>query len=266
MIFSGFFRYCGRLGGSSVFEGPPKRNASFLGARRPRKPPKGSPKGGPKTDPEKYTNKSVLGGRFWHQVWKSRALFTHLVTILSPLGPRGPKREAQDQPKSAQETPKSCPREPKRGPREAKRALGEPKRGPRQPQRAPREPKRAQERLKRAQEGPRQAKRAPKETKRGQKSKKRDPKETQRNEEGDTRGQRGGHKREIKKRVARESPSQRETEDPSTIVSRREVEGKPQKPKKEKTQTKSWHQRCLQSFCYLRSRLFSSAGGRERRG
>ena len=226
VTFSGFFRSWGRVGGSSVFEGPPKQNRSFWGARRPRKPPKGSPKGGPKTDPEKYTKKSVFGGPFWHPrgplgrllglSWGTLLLPCRFLALgaqkgrprSSPRVPKRPPRAAQERPREAQERP--------RGHQESQREAQD---SPREPQDRP---KRAQERPKRAQEGPRQAKRAPRETKRGQKSKKRDPKETQRNEEGDTRGQRGGHKREIKKRVARESPSQRETEDPSTSVSRRE--------------------------------------------
>ena len=204
----------------AAFLKDPKQNRSFWVARRPRKPPKGSPKGGPKTDPEKYTKKSVFGGPFWHPrgplgrllglSWGTLLLPCRFLALgaqkgrprSSPRVPKRPPRAAQERPREAQERP--------RGHQESQREA----------QDSPREhqdrPKRAQESPKRAQEGPRQGKRAPKETKRGQKSKKRDPKETQRNEEGDTRGQRGGHKREIKKRVARESPSQRETEDPST--------------------------------------------------
>ena len=38
-------------------------------------------------------------------------------------------------------------------------------------------------------------------------------------------------------------------------VSRRESQGKSQRPKKRKIETKNWQQRFLQSFVYLRSRL-----------
>ena len=48
------------------------------------------------------------------------------------------------------------------------------------------------------------------------------------------------HQRDIKKRVARESLSQRETEDPSTTVSRREVEGKqPRNQRKRRAEQKA---------------------------
>ena len=67
----------------------------------------------------------------------------HFVAILSPLGPRGPQREAQGRSREAQEAPKSCPKE----------AQEPPKRGPREPLTVPREPKTGRESSK---ESPRQ--------------------------------------------------------------------------------------------------------------
>ena len=75
------------------------------GARSPRSPLKGSPEEGPKTDPEKDKNKSPFGGSVLAPLGVSWATFGavwgHLVTGLPPLGPRGSKGEAQEQPESS---------------------------------------------------------------------------------------------------------------------------------------------------------------------
>ena len=91
----------------------------------------------------------------------------HFVALLWPLGPRGPKREAQEQPKGGQERPKSRPREAKRDPGEAKRE-------PKVPQESPRE---AQESPRAAKRGTRQAQERPREAKTGQESPKKRPRE-----------------------------------------------------------------------------------------
>ena len=67
-------------------------------------------------DPKKDTNKSLFGGRFWHLFWSLGPPLGHFVALLSPLGPRGPKKEAQEQPEGGQEPTKSRPREAKRSP------------------------------------------------------------------------------------------------------------------------------------------------------
>ena len=143
------------------------QNASFLGARRPRNHQKGCPEGGPKIDPQKYTNKLLFGGRFWHLFWSLGPPLGHFVALLLPLGPRGPKREAQEQPKGGQELPKSRPREAKRGPGEAKREPKVPQESQREAQESPREAKR----------GTRQAQERPREAKTGQESPKKRPRE-----------------------------------------------------------------------------------------
>ncbi len=104
-----FFRSWASLGRSSVFEGPPMRNASFLGARRPRNHQKGCPEGGFKNGPQKRHEQSLFGGRFLHLFWSLGPPLGHFVAILLPLGSRGPKREAQEQPKGGQELTKSRP-------------------------------------------------------------------------------------------------------------------------------------------------------------
>ena len=137
-LFS-FFRSWASLGRSSVFEGPPMQNASFLGARRPRKHKKRCPEGGPKMDLKTDTKKSLFGGRFWHLFWSLGPPLGHFVALLWPLGPRGPRREAQEQPKGGQELPKSRPREAKRGPGEAKREPKVPQESQREVQESSRE-------------------------------------------------------------------------------------------------------------------------------
>ena len=106
VTFLSFFRSWAPLGRSSVFEGPPMQNASFLGARRPRNHQKGWPEGGPKMDPKKDTNKTLFGGRFLHLFWSLGPPLGHFVALLWPLGPRGPKREVQERPRAAHELPK----------------------------------------------------------------------------------------------------------------------------------------------------------------
>ena len=245
VTFSGFFRSWGRVGGSSVFEGPPKQNRSFWGARRPRKPPKGSPKGGPKTDPEKYTKKSVFGGPFWHPrgplgrllglSWGTLLLPCRFLALGAQKGrPRSSPRVPKSPPRAAQERPRGAHERP-RGHQESQREA----------QDSPREhqdrPKRAQESPKRAQEGPRQGKRAPKETKRGQKSKKRDPKETQRNEEGDTRGQRGGTQERDQEESRKRKPKPKRDRRPKhKRLKKREAEGKrPRNQRKRRPEQKA---------------------------
>ena len=92
-----------------VFEGKASKKASERESQR-----------GSKNRPRKIHEKvsfwgSVLAppGASWATLGP---ILGHFVAALPLLGPRGPKREAQEQPKSAQETPKSCPREAKRGP------------------------------------------------------------------------------------------------------------------------------------------------------
>ena len=156
VTFFSFFRSWASLGRSSVFEGPPMRNANFLGARRPRNHQKGCPEGGPKMDPQKYTNNALFGvgfGTFFGLLGLPWGTLLLSCGLLAPGAQKG-------RPKSSLREAKSCPRAPKRGkerPRGgqegAKSAPGEPERGPREPQRGqerhktgPRETKRGQER------------------------------------------------------------------------------------------------------------------------
>ena len=154
--------------------------------------------------------KTIWGDRFWRVFLSLGPLLGHFAAILSPPGSRGPKREAQEQPKGGQEPPKSRPRATKRGPGEAKRV----QRVPRRAQERPREQKTGQEspqrETKRAHDSLRGFQR---ETKREKKSENKDPTETQRDQEGRHERPEGRHKREIKKKRSQRGLSQRGTGD-----------------------------------------------------
>ena len=77
------------------------------------------------------------------------------------------------------------------------------------------------------------------------------------------------HTRERSKKESQERPKpkrdRRLRQKVNTTLSRREPQGKSQRPKRRKIEAQSWQHGCLQSFFYLRSVGFPSAGGRERR-
>ncbi len=119
---------------------------------------------------------SLWGGRFWRLFWSLRPLLGHVVAILSPLGSRGPKREAQEQLKGGQELPKSRPRVAKIGPGKPNREPKVPQESQREAQERPREPQRVP---RQSQERPRETKRAPKRDQESSRQPKRVPKRDQ---------------------------------------------------------------------------------------
>ena len=131
---------------------------------------------------------------------------------------------------------------PKSAPSELKRATRQPKTGPRD--------------LRQTQEGPKTAQDRPKREKRPKTDTQKRPRKTKR---GDMRGQRG-HTRERSRKESQERPKPKRDRRPrqkvNTTVSRRESQGISQRPKRRKIEAQSWQHSCLQSFFYLRSRLF----------
>ena len=109
-LFLRFFRSCGRLGASSVFDRLPKRIPCLFGGEASKKPSERESQRDPKTDPEKDT---VLGSGldpFFASCSTLGAVLGHFVAVLPPLGPRGPNEggptETKSRPRAAQVSPR----------------------------------------------------------------------------------------------------------------------------------------------------------------
>ena len=205
---------------------------------------KAAPKGIQKRTPKKHEKVTFWGSvlaSFWVSWAPLGPSLGHLVAVLPLLGPRGPKREAQESPRAAQELPKRGQERPKRGQERAKSAQGDPKRGPREPKRAPREPKAGQESPKKS---PRQQE-SPK--KRNQES----PRETQKR----PRARERERERERERKKERKKERDQEENPSGNPRSQRERRGK------QEASTSDGTSLLLSPFS-----AFLPAGGRERRG
>ncbi len=165
-----FFRSWASLGRSSVFEGLPMRNASLLGARRPRNHEKGSPEGGPKMDPKKDTKQSLFGVGFGTVFgllglpWGTLLLSCCLLAPGAQKGrPKSSLREAKSCPRAAQERPREAQGRPRGSQKCPRRARGRPKRAPERPREAQDRPKRDQDRPRQAKTGQESPKERPRE-------------------------------------------------------------------------------------------------------
>ena len=107
---SGFFALELDFLEAAFFEGRPMRNHSFCGARDPEKRCERECRRESENRPRTRHEKVTFWGSFLEPLLAPRAplgpILEHFVAILSPLGPRGPQREAQGRPREAQEAPK----------------------------------------------------------------------------------------------------------------------------------------------------------------
>ncbi len=221
------FRSWASLGRSSVFEGPPMRNASFLGGQASQKTSKkGVPKGVQKWTPKKTRTSHFWGllfGTFFGLLglpWGTLLLSCRLLAPGAQKGrPKSSLREAKSLPRAARERPREAQGRPRGSQKCPRRARERPKRAPDRPRGAQDRPKRDQERPrqakrapKRDQVSPRKLKRAPKRDQERKKSDNRYPKETQRDQVGRHERPKERHRREIKRRVPKEAQTQERQE------------------------------------------------------
>jgi hypothetical protein len=130
VTFCSCFRSWARLGGSRIFEGRPKRNRSFRGARRPRTAPKGSPEGDLKMDQKKTRKNQFLGVRFrslGSLLGDSWAYLGALSCCLATSWSQGPKKGGPREPKSSPKVPRSLKRALQNPQKEAKPCQKQPK-------------------------------------------------------------------------------------------------------------------------------------------